>query len=123
MREEFEKLPDIKRKMAMLIKYDADSEMYKYMGVSIDEFYAAKLNFINGAWYAYQEQQKKINFLNMKLEANKCVSSKRREEVLCRDSKINAAKKEINDFFDNQTMTPSPREYANKLADVLELLK
>ena len=61
MREEFEKLPDIKRKMAMLIKYDADSEMYKYMGVSIDEFYAAKLNFINGAWYAYQEQQKKID--------------------------------------------------------------
>ena len=61
MREQFEKLPDIKRKMAMLIKYDADSEMYKYMGVSIDEFYAAKLNFINGAWYAYQEQQKKID--------------------------------------------------------------
>lgn len=61
MREGFEKLPDIKRKMAMLIKYDADSEMYKYMGVSIDEFYAAKLNFINGAWYAYQEQQKKID--------------------------------------------------------------
>lgn len=61
MREQFEKLPDIKRKMAMLIKYDADSEMYKYIGVSIDEFYAAKLNFINGAWYAYQEQQKKLN--------------------------------------------------------------
>lgn len=76
LREEFEELPDIKRKMAMLIKYDADSEMYKYMGVSIDEFYAAKLNFINGAWWAYQEQHKKILVYQKMIEVESCLNKK-----------------------------------------------
>lgn len=61
MRNEFERLPEIKRKMGSLIKYDSESEMYAYIGVSIDEFYLSKLSFINGAWYAFQEQQKKID--------------------------------------------------------------
>ena len=37
--------------------------------------------------------------------------------------KIDGAKKEINNFFDNQTQKPTDREYCNKLADILELLK
>lgn len=90
MREQFEKLPEIAERLHAVV-YNED----------LNQYHAAMINsglsvkYIQGAWYAFQEQQKKID----------------------------KAKKEINDFFDNQTMTPSPREYANKLADLLEILK
>lgn len=69
-RQKFEALPEIKRKMGLLIKYDPGTEMYAYIGVSIDEFYLSKLSFIGGAWYAFQEQDKKIdesNKMNQKM--------------------------------------------------------
>jgi len=44
-------------------------------------------------------------------------------EIDALKAKINEAKEEINSFFDNQTQRPTDREYCNKLADILELLK
>ena len=58
MRCEFEKLPEIADKLDSLWFYEA----HNFYGV-LDESpqTAMKANFINGAWMAYQEQQKKID--------------------------------------------------------------
>ena len=56
MREQFEKLPEI-NKLKLMFYFDADSNMYKHK----EHWYAEKANWVNGAWYAFQEQQKKIN--------------------------------------------------------------
>ena len=58
-REEFEKLPEI----AMVLEENPDirfeGDNYIYHG--LDEATALATMFIFGAWYAYQEQQKKID--------------------------------------------------------------
>lgn len=54
MREEFEKLPEIAEKLRMCEWFYSD-HLDCYM---VEGSYAG---FINGAYYAYQEQQKKIN--------------------------------------------------------------
>lgn len=58
LRKEFEENKEIRRKLGLLIRFDSEAEMYYYTGVSIDEFYQAKLNFINGAWFMFQELNK-----------------------------------------------------------------
>ena len=59
MREQFEKLPEIADNLHNVI-FDAGSGEYlpKKMGYIIHEFSAY---FLNGALYAFQEQQKKID--------------------------------------------------------------
>ena len=58
MREEFEKLPEISERLHTVV-YNED----------LNQYHAAMINsglsvkYIQGAWYAYQEQQKKIEQL------------------------------------------------------------
>ena len=74
MREEFEKLPNICSLINDLI-FDDDSNEYV---AKIQNPFEHDSNecFVNGAWYAYQEQQKKIeglvNIINtgLKIEQN-----------------------------------------------------
>ncbi|MFW1826431.1 hypothetical protein [Acinetobacter sp. ULE_I092] len=40
-----------------------------------------------------------------------------------KDKQIDVACKSINSFFDNQVSTPTPREYANFIAEILETLR
>jgi len=54
MREQFEKLPEIKAQLEYC-RYSANKNKY------VSHWYNTM--FINGAWYAYQEQQKKIDQL------------------------------------------------------------
>lgn len=95
MRSEFEKLHEIARRIEEANNLNYDEKLNTWTSPEWDSTTCCNQDFVNAAWYAFQEQQKKLD----------------------------AARKEINDFFDNQTMIPSAREYANKLADVLELLK
>ena len=58
MREQFEKLPRVKS-ILRLVKYSESSDGYDPLDQkSIYEIYA---DWSNGAWYAFQEQQKKID--------------------------------------------------------------
>lgn len=57
MREQFESLPEIGDKFPRN-KYDENRNAYLY-----DNHLSHVACFVNGAWYAYQEQQKKINEL------------------------------------------------------------
>ena len=58
MREQFEKLPRVKP-LLRLVKYSESSDGYDPLDQkSIYEKYA---DWLNGAWYAFQEQQAKIN--------------------------------------------------------------
>ena len=60
IREEFEKLPVIESKLEHL--FFEDGFYYaKYDDADQDEY------FVNGAWYAFQEQQNKIDAHNKKL--------------------------------------------------------
>ena len=60
MREQFEKLPRVKP-ILRLVKYSESSDGYDPLDQkSIYEKYA---DWLNGAWYAFQEQQKKIDSL------------------------------------------------------------
>ena len=58
MREQFENLPRVKP-ILRLVKYSESSDGYDPLDQkSIYEKYA---DWLNGAWYAFQEQQQKIN--------------------------------------------------------------
>lgn len=62
MREEFEKLDEVKW-ILDLCEYNSERNMYdaKAAHCEFDEYHT---NFVNGAWYAFQEQQKKIDKLS-----------------------------------------------------------
>ena len=53
MREEFEKLPEIAE---LLIEAQFDEQTGEYVS-----YWSHNSGYLNGAWYAYQEQQKKID--------------------------------------------------------------
>ena len=56
MREEFEKLPEISWRLKQSNhRYNAQVSLYEFETDFSNEHY------VNGAWYAYQEQQKKID--------------------------------------------------------------
>lgn len=59
MREQFEKLPEI---MEYLRDVEWSELTQRYIAKRVNHYYAA--TFINGAWYAFQEQQKKIDEVN-----------------------------------------------------------
>ena len=61
MREQFEKLPEVASHLHKIV-FDIGCGEYlpKKMGYVTHEFSAY---FLNGAWYTYQEQQKRINEL------------------------------------------------------------
>lgn len=64
MREQFEKLPEIAKHLASgeIHYHEIDGVgIYRYLG--LDENMVFKTLFVYGAWYAYQEQQKRINEL------------------------------------------------------------
>ena len=64
-REKFEKLPRVKP-ILRLVKYSESSDGYDPLDQkSIYEKYA---DWLNGAWYAFQEQQKKIARLQSALD-------------------------------------------------------
>ena len=58
MREQFEKLPEIRDSISEHIVFIGN----KYTTPNPD-FYDL-VNWLNGAWYAFQEQQKKIDSVN-----------------------------------------------------------
>ena len=65
MREQFEKLPRVKP-ILRLVKYSESSDGYDPLDQkSIYEKYA---DWLNGAWYAFQEQQEKIARLQSALD-------------------------------------------------------
>ena len=59
-REQFEKLPHISLVIGFL-KFSEDSNDYIRIDDRIDSY---ALGLVNGAWYAFQEQQKKIDNVN-----------------------------------------------------------
>ena len=63
MREQFEKLPEIADSLSEHIYFGSDnlyhSALINFQGL---------VNWLNGAWYAFQEQQKKIDGALKELE-------------------------------------------------------
>lgn len=62
MRSEFEKLPEIKDNLSCHIYFGGD-DLYHTALINFQEL----VNWLNGAWYAFQEQQKKIDAIRSKL--------------------------------------------------------
>lgn len=60
MREDFEKLPEIAARLSeyKIVFHDND---YAAEGYSDNTKLWMALGFVNGSWYAFQEQQKKID--------------------------------------------------------------
>lgn len=58
MREQFEKLPEIAKRM-IAVEFNNTLNRYESKSPVLIECFEAAL-YLNGAWYAYQEQQKKI---------------------------------------------------------------
>lgn len=60
MREQFEKLPEIAARLSeyKIVFHEND---YAAGGYSDNTKLWIALGFVNGAWYAFQEQQKKID--------------------------------------------------------------
>lgn len=78
LREKFEALPEIKSKLCWHIWFDSQVNKYD----SYRDHVEADRNFINGAWWAFQEQQKelvKMSLINFDSELH-----------------LDAAKEEIN---------------------------
>ena len=64
MREQFEKLPHISLVIGFL-KFSEDSNDYIRIDDRIDSY---ALGLVNGAWYAFQEQQEKIARLQSRVD-------------------------------------------------------
>ena len=62
MRNEFEKLPEIEEGLRHC-HYDESTGIYHADAAHVEEF-EWHTQFVNGAWYAFQEQQKKIDAAN-----------------------------------------------------------
>lgn len=68
MREQFENMPEVRKKLKNLhptIVWFSDQES-KY--ASSFEGFQNMVIWLNGAWYIYQEQQKKIDMLKAKVQ-------------------------------------------------------
>ncbi len=64
MREQFEKLPEIAEILNRnQFLFNEDKNQYYIIGFASDTQKVCDVNFIGGAWYAFQEQQKKIDSL------------------------------------------------------------
>ena len=64
-REQFEKLPHISLVTGFL-KFSEDSNDYIRIDDRVDSY---ALGLVNGAWYAFQEQQKQINEIKAMAES------------------------------------------------------
>ena len=64
-REEFEKLEDVKQGLRHC-HYNESTNDY-HADVAHEETHEWHTQFVNGAWYAFQEQQKKIDAIKSKL--------------------------------------------------------
>ena len=59
MREEFEKIPYVKSRLDDVFFVDEENTYLPHQWDDADS--VNNMHFINGAWYAFQEQQKKID--------------------------------------------------------------
>lgn len=83
MREQFEKLPEIAE---TLLDYKHEVVFHelenKYITPCYSTFVPEYVYFLNGAWYAFQEQQKRINeFVNIIHDAYMSVGNSSVEDV------------------------------------------
>lgn len=61
MRDQFEKLPEIARRIAESNSLNYDEESNRWRSPEWDSTTCCNEDFVNAAWYAFQEQQKKID--------------------------------------------------------------
>ena len=61
MRDQFEKLPEIERRIAESNSLNYDKESNGWRSPEWDSTTCCNEDFVNAAWYAFQEQQKKID--------------------------------------------------------------
>ena len=64
IREEFEKSEHLKERLAICWY---DEKIGCYLSIQLCDY--ASASYLNGAWYAFQEQQKKIDAIKSKLSA------------------------------------------------------
>ena len=79
-RKKFEALPEI----AKILKYKEQSYFDKNTGEYVS-LYSYKTGFLNGAWFAFQEQENKIKALEKELEMRKqgaSVMSWHRDQII-----------------------------------------
>lgn len=137
-REAFEQLPEIK---------DSLSENIVFIGnkyTTTNEGFCDLVNWLNGGWYTWQSRQAEVDELQSQInemaEVGLSLESElnKKDEhahnlyyenanlqtlVEEKDKRIEEACESINSFFDNQVSTPTPREYANFIAEILETLR
>ena len=61
MRDQFEKLPEIARRIAESNSLNYNEEFKGWRSPEWDSTTCCNEDFVNAAWYAFQEQQKKID--------------------------------------------------------------
>ena len=61
MRDQFEKLPEIARRIAESNSLNYDEESNRWRSTEWDSTTCCNEDFVNAAWYAFQEQRKKID--------------------------------------------------------------
>lgn len=61
MRDQFEKLPEIARRIAESNSLNYNEESKGWRSPEWDSTTCCNEDFVNAAWYAFQEQQKKID--------------------------------------------------------------
>ena len=63
MKEEFEKLPEIAKRIAEANSLNYDEKLNVWTSPEWDSTTCCNQDFVNAAWYAFREQQKKIDEL------------------------------------------------------------
>jgi len=87
-----------------------DGEVYRVLPVQM-------------SWKSWQSRQAEFDAMTEALLNQTQLLAKQKAEVEEKDKRIEEACESINSFFDNQVSTPTPREYANFIAEILEVLR
>lgn len=82
MREQFEKLPEIAE---LLIEAQFDEQTGEYVS-----YWSHNSGYLNGAWYTFQEQQKKIDQLVGVINAGLKIEQSMSDQIHSLKEKINA---------------------------------
>lgn len=90
-----------------------DESTNKYESDSLCEY---TQGFLDGSYRTFQDQQKQIDSQS---ECIKNLVAQKNNEF----EKLQASLVLIDNFFDNQTQTPSNRQYANFIQEIYETLR
>lgn len=125
MIEQFEKLQDVKDILDDYtnIYFNQECDMYAAKKVISDEsvsYPSWEVTYLNGAWYAFQEQQKQLDLINQYTAAQGASIKMLNDERIKQQKNKDAIKQKLHDIYN---VCDEDETVAMLLDEIQELIK